>query len=135
VRALLAFIACWLLTGIWLCWDELLAWLSHKPVFVLGIYVSFIDPLAALIPATLVGVACGYGLRLPWWLRGLLAGGVSGSIVYLFLANTKQVAPMLVLAFSGLGFVLGWSAGPPVRRHRAELIDEDEPPPSNSRRR
>jgi hypothetical protein len=122
MRTLLTFLLCWGAVGVWLCWDDgdVRALLAHRPIFWLGVYLSFIYPLVPLVPATAIAVTLGYGFRVAWWLRGVVAAAISGGIVLLFLVNTKQFAASPVLAFAGIGFALGCSASGLNGRRRAE---------------
>ena len=122
MRTLIMFVSCWVAVGAWLCWDDgdVQAVFSHRPVFWLGVYLSFIYPLAALVPAALIAVLCGYALKLAWWLRGSLAGAVGGGIVTVFLVSTQQFGLLPVLAFAVIGFALGCTSSPSIGGWGAE---------------
>ena len=122
MRTLLTFLLCWGAVGVWLCWDDgdVRALLAHRPIFWLGVYLSFLYPLVPLVPAAAIAATLGYGFRIAWWLRGVVAAAISGGIVLLFLITTNQFAASPVLAFVVIGFALGCSASGLNGSRRAE---------------
>ncbi len=115
-RLVAVFLACWVAIGVWLCWGDLVGWLTDGSLFSLSVWLSFIYPLFALVPALVIAAVSGRLLGAAWWLRGPLGATVCCSIVLVFLTQTEQFDVMLVLVFAAVGFVLGVSAPRPQSR-------------------
>jgi hypothetical protein len=111
-RLISVFVVCWIAISVWLSWGELVNWFTFGHLFELSVYLSFIYPLFALIPALAIAAVSGHVLKVTWWLRGLLAATVSCSVVLVFLAKTQQFSWSGIFVFSAVGSLLGLSASP-----------------------